>query len=210
MCALHSMPPRPVWLRLLAQSDAAACVVWFSSSTVCPSVRAIGAHAFQSQHCTYWQTLHNAFGFYYHNWWRHPTVLMLPPNFAFSVTLWQFHACAHMAYTNCTHVCLLAALFWLSFSTFISNLNRPLTWVKTSDMYLFLFIKAHIHLPMCSVTQTWGWLPSCASCFFHQHVFTSRGPLCLHYREAINRKASPGVLKLPLLWEGRTLRRSEP
>lgn len=151
-----------------------------------------------------------------HNWWRHPMVLMPAPNFAFSVTCQQFHACACVAYPKCTHLCLLAALFWLSFSTSISNLNRPLTWVKTSDMYLFFFIKTQththtfIHLLMCSVTLTWGWLPSCASCFFHQHVFTSRGPLCLHYREAINRKVGPGVLKLPLLWEGRALRRSEP
>lgn len=52
-----------------------------------------------------------------------------------------------------------------------------------------IYWHAHTHTNL-------GWLPSCASCFFHQHVFTGRGPLCLHYREAINRKANPGVLKL--------------
>lgn len=89
----------------------------------------------------------------------------------------------------------------LTFGHLRHNLNRTLTYVKTTSIYSCTQTHSHAHIQTRSFTHVLthtnlGWLPSCASCFFHQHVFTGRGPLCLHYREAINRKASPGVWKL--------------
>lgn len=101
--------------------------------------------------------------------------------------------------TNAEKIKCTISFYYSDIQAPTHNLNRTLTYVETTNKYLFL--RANTHIETRSFTHVLthtnlGWLPSCASCFFHQHVFTGRGPLCLHYREAINRKASPGVWKL--------------
>lgn len=133
-----------------------------------------------------------------HNWWRNPTVLVLTQAPAFSHSLMASHVDTMAKKHN---------FFSLTSVSYLQapahDLNRILAYVRTTNKYLFLHttLYSHTRIQTHSFTHVLahtnlGWLPSCASCFFHQHVFTGRGPLCLHYREAINRKASPGVLKL--------------
>lgn len=169
-------------------------------SSVCPSVWAIGDHTFQSQHHAQWQPLHNGCWFYYHSTTGGGTLLFYcspqPPP---SVTHWWFHTCRLQPTNKRRKIKCTISFYYSDIQAPTHNLNRTLTYVETTNKYLFL--RANTHIETRSFTHVLthtnlGWLPSCASCFFHQHVFTGRGPLCLHYREAINRKASPGVWKL--------------
>lgn len=171
-------------------------------SSIRPSVWAIGDHTFQSQHRARWQPLHNGCWFYYQSTTGGGTPLFYcspePPP---SVTHWWFHACRLQltsTHRNKKHSFFLAfAVLHIQAPT--RNRNRTLAYVETTSGRLLLHTNTHIQTRSFAHVLTHtnlGWLPSCASCFFHQHVFTGRGPLCLHYREAINRKASPGVWKL--------------
>lgn len=126
-----------------------------------------------------------------HNWWRHPAVPLLTSHSLMSLH-WHNRVCEHACmqtkinkkHNSCLHQ---TSKLWNITENALQHMQKQLFWQTHSVR--------HANLLMCSLTLTWVWLPSCASCFFHQHVFTGRGPLCLHYREAINRKASPKGLK---------------
>ena len=203
----------------------------FGRSSICPSVWAIGHHAFQSQPRAWWQSLHNGCWFYYHSTtgWRHPTVLLLTRAPALSQSLMVSHVHTLRPTNTHTHTLTLKgknktqnqfALLFISHIQAPRGPDRALTYVGTTNVYSCTPTHTHTHTHTHIQTRSFahvlthtnlGWLPSCASCFFHQHVFTGRGPLCLHYREAINRKASPGVWKLLFGWGvGGTLMGSEP
>lgn len=114
-----------------------------------------------------------------------------PPPVSHSLMVSHTHTLAYKpTHTDNKKVQLLFVFLYLSH---VNTHSKPTVHSTLTDAcrhnthkHSFAHVLTHTNL---------GWLPSCASCFFHQHVFTGRGPLCLHYREAINRKGQPGGFK---------------
>ena len=149
-------------------------------SSICPSVWAIGDHAFQSQHQAQWQTLHNGWWFYYHSTTSRGTLLLL---------LTKAPACSHPLMVSHVHVMAYKhtqqkrhSFFWLPSICHIQvpthNLNLWHTVCKINKQPVYPCTHAngstrthtpkhthihtfrHAHLPMCSLTLTWVGFPA--------------------------------------------------
>lgn len=131
-----------------------------------------------------------------HNWWRSPAGFTAHPNPAFSQ--WQLRSQATMN----THPVFMWAI---SPDCPLPSLSLYSTWTMTVGGNTQTHRFRHAHLPACSVTLTWVGFTAVQAVSSINMCLLAGGPLCLHSREAINRKASPRVCKL--LFRGGTLMR---
>lgn len=153
------------------------------ASSVCPSVWDTGDHTFQSHFNTFLVTFS----------WK--WMLRLLSHHSEGSPL----PCCFTVHSSPSLQLPIAGLKHTQWSQRVTNKEKahwatseyPNTTWHNKHPFLHTHSFRDADLPACPLTLPWP--PSCASCFFHQHVFTGGGPLCLHYGEAINRKADPRV-----------------